>query len=114
MDLESLLMLVAEALKGQEKAITSLIQGEIPFKKMEIHAAAGITKTLSASEGYKTLYVDNSANAQVCTIQLDSDLTIFTIPANGGGYVPCEGVETFTVTSANNVNVRAFNRNLRG
>ncbi len=113
MEIEAILAILTEALKGQEAALTNFVK-EIPFKKMEIHAPAGVPKTLAAESGFKTLYVDNSANGVVCTIQLDSDLTTFTIPASSGGYVPCEGVETFTVTSANNVNVRAFNRNLRG
>jgi len=88
-----------------------LVQGkEAPFRKMEIPCVAGSLKVLSKDHGFKTIYVDNSANVAACSVSLDSDYTTYLIPANGGRYIPVEGVETITHVGPSDIVYRAFNR----
>ena len=72
---------------------------------------AGETLTLPRV-GAKTLYVDNSANANAVTIRLDGDLGVWPVAANSTKYVPCEGANTVAISGQGTCNILAINRDL--
>lgn len=60
----------------------------------------------------RTLYVDNTANANVITLRLDGDMGVWTIPASGTRYIPCEGAVTVDISGIGSCNILAINRDL--
>ena len=57
-----------------------------------------------------TLYVDNSANGSAVTIQLDGDIGVFTVAANGSLFIPCEGMRSVLVSGTGQTKILFVNR----
>ena len=61
----------------------------------------------------KTIYVDNSQNANAINIRLDGEIGVYAIPASGTGYVPCEGVHSVGVEGTGICYLLFINRDIR-
>lgn len=60
----------------------------------------------------KTLYVDNTANANILTLKLDGDLGVWIVPASGSRYIPCEGNRSLLISGIGQCFILAVNREL--
>lgn len=58
----------------------------------------------------KTMYIDNSANGNTITIQLNGEPGLFSVAANGTLYLPCEGVRGVTVQGTGQTKILFVNR----
>ncbi len=61
----------------------------------------------------KTIYVDNSQNANAINIRLDGEIGVYAIPASGTGYVPCEGVHSIGIEGTGICYLLFINRDIR-
>ena len=62
--------------------------------------------------GAKTLYVDNTANANIITLTLGGDLGVWQVPASGTRYIPCEGQTQVSIAGIGSCKILAINRDL--
>lgn len=73
---------------------------------------AGNITPLPSGVDIKTLYVDNSQNANAITIKRDGDLGAWAIPANSSRYIPAEGINQIQISGQGQCNILAINREL--
>jgi len=88
-----------------------LIRGEAPpLRREEMQFLAGAAKTITRDNGFIDLYIDNTMNLTSCLVTLDSNMTSFIVPPQGGLYIPVEVIQT--VTCSNNVWGLGLNRSI--
>lgn len=82
---------------------------EVTLRKKWVAANAGEDLQLPNFPP-KTMYVDNSSNGNSIQIQLDGEIGVWNVGANGSLYIPCEGVRSVQVIGVGQTKILFINR----
>ncbi len=81
-------------------------------KRTWIIAQPNNTYSLANFNNPKTVYVDNIKGNDDVEIVFDNEPVTFVIPAGSGGFVPCQGAKSLSVS--NTCHILAINQNVLG